>query len=108
MKAIEESRFSIVVFSENYACSGWCFEWACEDHGVQERNGTNGCANFLSRRSIWRPKADGKFRRSIFQVWNVVNSIITPKQKFDVKSYKENMPIILEDVGKPESIGNLE
>ena len=49
LKAIEESRFSIVVFSENYASSGWCLH-----------------ANFLSRRSIRRPKADGKFRRSIF------------------------------------------
>ena len=30
------------------------------------------------------------------------------KQKSDVKSYKENLPIPLENVDIPESIGNLE
>ena len=32
----------------------------------------------------------------------------TQKQKSHVKSYKENMSIILKDVDKPESIGHLE
>ena len=39
---------------------------------------------------------------------NCWNSIITPNHKFDVKSYKENMLIPLENVDIPESIMGVE
>ena len=36
LKAIENSRTSIIVFSKNYAESRWCLEEACKDHGLQK------------------------------------------------------------------------
>ena len=64
VSAIENSMFSIIVLSENYASSRWCLEELVKII-VHEKQGTQGSPNFLQCGSLGCEKSQGKIWRSL-------------------------------------------
>ncbi|KAJ9542577.1 hypothetical protein OSB04_029083 [Centaurea solstitialis] len=60
LKAIEESRFAVVVFSENYTISSWCLDELAKIMDCQDRMGQK-------KYGIWGSEPDRKSSILVFQ-----------------------------------------
>ena len=93
LKAIEESRFAIVIFSKNYACSTWCldevskiaecmkgtgqrvfpFFYHVDPSEVRKQTGPFGEA-FAKHEEVFKDNIEGKvkkWREALFEIGNV-------------------------------------
>ena len=72
-KAIEDSLFTIVVLSKNYAFSTWCLDELVKIMECEKKNWPNSSAHFLQHGTICGAKTNKDLCRSVCWTWKPFN-----------------------------------